>query len=123
MSIISTALTQGDVSMLSELGPMKDLYVKKIGKLNNLEVPASLADNHSELIKSLALMADGLGLISKTATDPISGLAGVKEYSEALQSGAKALEDTRVYILSRGISFQKEEPGNEIVATVSSASN
>jgi len=101
-----TNLTNPDSSALFDfLGATGRLYRAATEKLLATKVPASLAENHLNLIRNYQESAALAELINNTTKDPMRSLVAVNNYVRNTEKEGKLLLNIRVALIAYGVSF------------------
>jgi hypothetical protein len=109
--ILQNALEANDPKMLSELEPIRNVYVKTIADTLTMEVPDIFADMHVDLLNANEAIELDISAMQVAFTDPLYSLARVKSYRNDAKALFESLSAIREKTVVEGISYGNEEPG------------
>ena len=82
-------------------------------------IPVSATAAHLSLINATASVAEADAKLERVLVDPVTGLIGIREYSQAIQDLATALKKVGAVLDAHRITFSPGESGKNLEEIIS----
>jgi hypothetical protein len=112
MIILQNALSANNSEILSELEPIRTVYVRMITDSLKLNIPASLAEAHVNLLNAYEAIRTDIEAMQVSFTDPLYALARIRLYEEDATALYNAYLAIHKVLSDAGASYTHDEPGS-----------
>lgn len=106
----------GNVSALEKLAPVVEHYNDVVAKLLLVATPREIAEGHLNLIRKLQTTAIILERLRNLSADPVTVLPVIQTYQENYTQTVSALHTIKLYLDTKGISYNDSEDGFLLVS-------
>ncbi len=111
LEIITSALSQNNVSKIKELESIINTYEKTAKDLTTMKVPKTFVKAHLDIINGMFGMAKSLKESSAVFEDPFLGLSLIQEYQKSGLKMYGAIEAVKKYIKENNIVYKQGSGG------------
>jgi hypothetical protein len=112
MDILAVAAENNDPSLLARLKPIAETYLRIAIELQKLEVPASQAPTHAEIINTYIRMSESVHNMSFYNSDSLRAFLGLTTYQQTFVTFVDLLKNTANYFKTNAILFSNTEEGS-----------
>lgn len=95
--------TFGDPQFATDMNIASGYYAQFAKALMGVAVPAGAADLHVAYVNALEASAQGLKAFANSTDDPLGGMVGIKEHSDAEDAQAAAISNLSDFLNQNGI--------------------
>jgi hypothetical protein len=113
--LLSRAVKEKDPEIPAKLTLNANAFGAIVADSLALPVPKSALVVHLKLINALSRMQAVVQSFAKIYDDPVMSVVGVSEYRVAIKQLADALTGLREYFKLRKVTFEKSEPGYQLM--------
>lgn len=110
LDLLQSYLLYGNNADLEKVRASKDGYLKMAKEMEQISVPSNLAEEHTNLVKSLYQTENGLQSLLTIDQDPVRASFGINQYETAIDLTYKTLDSIRFFLVKEGVSYSKDEP-------------
>ncbi len=110
--VINKAFETENMEYLKKLSPAILKYKNAAKELSEIEIPASVAKTHLNIINTYESIALSLEDIAKSSTDPFLGLTGATRYKKYIESMGVFTKELHDIFTNNNIVFEDNEPGS-----------
>lgn len=113
--VINKAFEMENMEYLKKLSPAILKYKNAAKEISEIEIPASVAKTHLNIINTYESIALSLEDIKKTPDDPILGLTGMARYNKYMEQMSILSKELSDMFYKNNISFEEKEFGSMLL--------